>query len=97
MNIIDTINTIYNFNCNSKDILFIRAAHGYIKDNHIILTVPSDQTLHICHKLQSILSFNTVPVYHNKGKQKYYQLYIPDHDLAVNMQSILNALNYTFK
>lgn len=49
---------------------------SYINDNHITTNVQSYKTLEWCHRLQGLLSFRTTPVFHNKGKTKYYQLYI---------------------
>lgn len=49
----------------------------YIDDNNITTNMPSYKTLEWCHRIQRQLSFNTVPVFHNKGKTKYYHLYIP--------------------
>lgn len=39
--------------------------------------INASKTLEWCHMLQKQLSFNTIPVFHNKGKTKYYELYIP--------------------
>ena len=52
--------------------------NAYINnDNEIAFNVPGLQTLEWCKRVQNLLSFNTVPVFHNKGKRKYYHLYIP--------------------
>ena len=49
----------------------------YINENHISPNINASKTLEWCHYIQRQLSFNTVPVFHNKGKIKYYELYIP--------------------
>lgn len=68
----------------------IYAVNAYIdKNNEIAFNVPNMQTLIWAQRLQKILSYNTVPVFHNKGKRKYYHLYIPKAEIA-NTQDILN-------
>lgn len=58
--------------------LLIATKAQHISHNHISPNIQSDKTLDWCHRLQKYLSFNTVPVFHNKGKTKYYELYIPE-------------------
>lgn len=72
----------------NSDRELIYAVNAYIKDNEIHFMVPSRQTLLWSHRLQKLLSFSTVPVYHNKGTKKYYHLYIPDKSIAANMRDI---------
>lgn len=73
---------------NNKDQEAIYASKAYIENNEIIFRVPSIKTLEWAHRLQKVLSFKTVPVYHNKGTKKYYRLYIPDKTIAANMRDI---------
>lgn len=62
------------------------ATKSFIDDNNeIAFEVPGLQTLPWAHRLQNLLSFNTVPVFHNKGRRKYYHLYIPDKSV-INTQ-----------
>lgn len=72
----------------NSDRELIYSVNAYIKDNEIHFMVPSTQTLLWAHRLQKLLSFNTVPVYHNKGVKKYYRLYISDKSIAANMRDI---------
>lgn len=54
------------------------AANAYIdSDGEIKFRLPSTQTLKWAKIMKQVLSFNVVPVFHNKGKRKYYQLYVP--------------------
>lgn len=56
----------------------LAAVNAYYDNNgEIAFITPGSQTLDWCKRLQKLLSFNTVPVFHNKGKRKYYHLYIP--------------------
>ena len=60
---------------------------GYIDfSGEIAFSLPGLQTLEWCQRLQKLLPFNTVPVFHNKGKRKYYHLYIPQH--TINTQDL---------
>ena len=73
------------FSNNSEEILF--ASNAYIDNNNeIAFKTTSTKTLPWCKRLQKILPFNTIPVFHNKGKRKYYHLYIPDKTI-INTQS----------
>lgn len=65
---------------------YIYAAKAYLDNNEIAFPTNAIRTLDWCHRLQKLLSFNTVPVFHNKGKRKYYRLYIPKNQI-VNTQS----------
>ena len=72
----------------SIDEELLYASKAFIDDNgEIAFLVPGLQTLNWCHRLQSLLTYNTVPVFHNKGRRKYYHLYIPNK-LATNTQRI---------
>ena len=65
------------------------AANAYVnEDGNIGFCFPSTQTLRWCKILQTILPVHTVPVFHNKGKRKYYQLYIPDKNFVANMRDM---------
>ena len=67
------------------------ARNGFIflnEDGNIGFCFPSTQTLRWCKILQTILPVHTVPVFHNKGKRKYYQLYIPDKNFVANMRDM---------
>lgn len=46
-----------------------------IEDN-IIPNVRADESLKWCHIIQKQLKMKTTPVFHNKGKTKYYMLHI---------------------
>lgn len=71
----DVLNNQY-FKEIDKELLY--AVNAYIDDNNeIAFNIPGLQTLEWCKRVQKLLSFNTVPVFHNKGKRKYYHLYIP--------------------
>ena len=74
MNIIDKLNLLSSKQCSDEEL--ISAANGYIQDAEILFNLPSDRTLEVAKKLQSLLSFGTTPVFHNKGQKKYYQLHI---------------------
>lgn len=76
---------------NNDDINKIICANAYFEENNEIAFINiSGNTLKWCKRLKSLLSFNTVPVFHNKGKRKYYHLYIPDKILATNMRDLFN-------
>ena len=64
------------FDSLDEEILYIAKANQ-IDSNTIKFNVPSKVTLPWCKRIQKLLSYNTVPVFHNKGKRKYYELYIP--------------------
>lgn len=74
----------------NENINILRASKAFIDENdEIAFLVPSLQTLDWAKRLQHILSFNTVPVFHNKGRRKYYHLYIPDKSSIADMRDIL--------
>ena len=73
------------FNSIDDEILYVSNAR--IEDNHILLRDTAIKTLEWCHRLQKLLSYKTVPLFHNKGRRKYYTLYLPEF---VNMQSAQN-------
>lgn len=63
----------------------LQSVNAYYDNNgEIAFITPGNQTLAWCQRLQRLLTFNTAPVFHNKGKRKYYHLYIP----ATNTQDI---------
>ena len=69
----------------STDSELMKATGAFIDaDGEIAFNVPNNQTLDWCKRVQKQLSFNTVPVFHNKGRRKYYHLYIPNR--AANTQ-----------
>lgn len=74
MNIIDKLNLLSSKQCSDEEL--ISTANGHIQGTEILLKLPSDRTLEVAKKLQSLLSFGTTPVFHNKGQKKYYQLHI---------------------
>jgi len=75
----------------NENINILRSAKAFIDENdEIAFKVPGQQTLDWAKRLQNLLSFNTVPVFHNKGKRKYYHLYIPDKSSIVDMRDILS-------
>ena len=86
--------SIIGYNTNmTYDQELLQAVNSYIDDNNeIAFNVPNMQTLEWCKRIQSLLSFNTVPVFHNKGKRKYYHLYIPDKSHIVNMRDTCNKI-----
>lgn len=53
------------------------AAKAKKEDNWIKFNVPSNNTLKWCHIIQKLMPYNTIPVFKNPGKRKYYNLYIP--------------------
>lgn len=59
---------------NDKDL--ITAVKASVVNENITPNVQSYHTLKWCHLLQKNLVINTTPVCYNKGKTKYYQLYI---------------------
>lgn len=61
----------------TDDELMYVAKAFFDKNGEIAFITPGCQTLDWCKRLQKLLSFNTVPVFHNKGKRKYYHLYVP--------------------
>jgi hypothetical protein len=74
MNIIDKLNLLSSKQCSDEEL--ISTANGYVQGAEILFRLPSDRTLEVAKKLQSLLSFETTPVFHNKGQKKYYQLHI---------------------
>lgn len=84
---------LQNHISDNEDINILNATKAYIDENNeIAFKVPGLQTLDWAHRLQHVLSFNTIPVFHNKGKRKYYHLYVPNHDLIANMRDILSQI-----
>lgn len=74
------------FNTLDEEILY--ASKAFIDENNeIAFKVPGLQTLPWCHRVQNLLSYKTTPVFHNKGKTKYYHLYISNKNLITNTQS----------
>mgnify|MGYP000895208702 CR=1 FL=1 len=74
MNIIDKLNLLSSKHCSDDELISV--ANGYVQDTEILFNLPANRTLEVAKKLQSLLSFGTTPVFHNKGQKKYYQLYI---------------------
>ena len=74
MNIIDKLNLLSSKQRSDDEL--ISAANGYVQDTEILFNLPANRTLEVAKKLQSLLSFGTTPVFHNKGQKKYYQLHI---------------------
>ncbi len=71
----------------SLDEEMLYAAKAYInQENEVAFNVPGLQTLKWCHRVQNLLSYNTTPVFHNKGRRKYYHLHIPQK-IVTNTQS----------
>ena len=71
----------------SLDEEMLYAAKAYMnQENEIAFNVPGLQTLKWCHRVQNLLSYNTTPVFHNKGRRKYYHLHIPQK-IVTNTQS----------
>ena len=56
---------------------FIKAIGLSYDDSYIHMNVPSSSTLKWCHIVQKCTGIKSVPVFHNKGKNKYYSLYLP--------------------
>lgn len=78
---------------NNYDLELLKSVKAYIDDNNeIAFCLPSLQTLDWCKRVQKLLSFNTVPVFHNKGRRKYYHLYIPNKEFSINMRDIQTKL-----
>ena len=76
---------LQNQSYNNYDDELIKAVNAfYDENNEIAFVTPGNQTLDWCKRLQKLLTFNAVPVFHNKGKRKYYHLYIP----VVNTQNL---------
>lgn len=77
----------------TDNIDLIRAVKGTLDEKgEIAFRLPSTQSLVWCKRVQSLLSFNTVPLFHNKGRKKYYKLYIPDKNLVANMRDALTKV-----
>ena len=74
MNIIGKLNLLSSKQCSDEEL--ISTANGYVQGTEILFNLPSDKTLEVAKKLQSLLSFGTTPIFHNKGQKKYYQLHI---------------------
>lgn len=72
----------------SKISELLYAVKATLVDNTIEFKLPNISTLPWCHRLQNLLPFNTIPVFHNKGRRKYYNLYIPPKSRTANMQDI---------
>lgn len=70
-------NVLDNNTFESLDDEILYTARGEINGDAIKFNLPSRLTLPWCKRVQKLLSYNTVPVFHNKGKRKYYELYIP--------------------
>lgn len=71
-----------SFDNYDKELIY--AINTFIEDNKINMNVSSNLTLDWCKRLQKYLSFNTTPIFKNKGKTKYYFLHIPDTSI-INM------------
>lgn len=83
---------IANTTKNKIEELFI-SCNAYIDDNlEIVFNSPSYTSLDWAKRFQKQLPFKTTPVCHNKGKTKYYRLYIVDKNLAANMRDSLNLI-----
>lgn len=64
------------FDNNNLEMLY--AIKAYLDENGSIkFKVPCQKTLAWCHRTQKLLDYNTVPVTHSKGTDKYYELYVP--------------------
>lgn len=61
------------YNTDEQFLSFIGAS---IVGNDIIPNVRADESLKWCHIIQKQLKMKTTPVFHNKGKTKYYMLHI---------------------
>ena len=61
------------YNTDEQFLDFIDAS---IFGNNIIPNVRADESLKWCHIIQKQLKMKTTPVFHNKGKTKYYMLHI---------------------
>jgi len=47
------------------------------EDNRILPNINASLTLKWCHIIQALVKYNTVPIFKNKGKTKYYFLHVP--------------------
>lgn len=69
------------------------SCNAYINDDlEIVFRVPFCISLEWAKRFQKQLPFKTTPVCHNKGKKKYYRLYIVDKNLAANMRDSLDSM-----
>jgi len=75
-----------NQSFDSCDDELLWAAKATKHADHIEFALPHLSTLPWCKRVQNLLSYNTVPVFHNKGRRKYYNLYIPPKVRIANMQ-----------
>lgn len=55
---------------------FLEYIGASIIGDNIIPNVRADESLKWCHIIQKQLKMKTTPVFHNKGKTKYYMLHI---------------------
>ncbi len=69
--------SITNANQNNSLTEFMTAINIEYWGNHIHMNTPAGKTLEWCHRVQHITKLKSTPVFHNKGKTKYYSLYIP--------------------
>ena len=69
-------NEILSDETNDYDLEIIDAVKASIVDDNIIPNVSANLTLKWCHIIQKQLKMKTTPVFHNKGKTKYYMLHI---------------------
>lgn len=69
------------------------ASKAIKKSGSIEFSLPNLSTLPWCKRVQNLLSYNTVPVFHNKGRRKYYNLYIPPKVRIANMQDASDNLS----
>lgn len=77
---------------NNAAILY--AVKAFIDENdEIAFRIPSLQTLDWAKRIQKLLDFNTTPVFHNKGRRKYYHLYSAEKDQITNTRNILNSVS----
>lgn len=72
----------------SKDYTYheelIKAANLKLINNHLLMVTNSQDTLRWCHIIQKLLMVKSTPIPVNKGKTKYYELYLP----MANMQDM---------
>ena len=73
-----------NFETLDDEIIHVSKAKKTV--DTIEFSLPNLNTLPWCKRLKNLLSYNTVPVFHNKGRRKYYNLYIPKNVRTANMQ-----------
>ena len=63
------------FSTDYEEMLY--AAKAEPNGEKINFKLPFCSTLDWCHRIQKLLPFNTVPIFNNPGKRKYYNLYVP--------------------